>query len=322
MGSGISGPHSGMPLQDASNGPAVPLVPSSVLTAPGRKRLLALGKHISHVPFSILVDNGGLIGVSELLLLDQVLGGRDKKPCEYFDLIGGTGTGGFEMSIQEAMDAFETLTQPLLSCVEEDPKPDMDKLSSVPESNTWWTLLNQLSGGKPLKDTCKGLVLATSSLIPYPSIPRVFGTYRGGRMSMSKTNVLIRDAIMATTAGKHLFLDAICGEGYIAENFGGDRSNDNNPTYQLVEEAKRIWQGGPPPLVVSLGAGQVGAVSHEGAGKELLDILTVISRNCEETHERMAHSISSQCYYRFNAEHSLLRRELGWLMGEGGELVT
>ena len=46
----------------------------------------------------LALDGGGIRGLSSLMILDRLLRTVDPvsppKPCEYFDLIGGTSTGG------------------------------------------------------------------------------------------------------------------------------------------------------------------------------------------------------------------------------------
>lgn len=70
--------------------------------------LLALGKYywsslavVAHVTNSCL-DGGGIRGLSELLVLEQIMErikydlnmDGDPLPADFFDLIGGTSTGG------------------------------------------------------------------------------------------------------------------------------------------------------------------------------------------------------------------------------------
>jgi len=71
--------------------------------------LLSLGKVLAYliaveltIPFG--ADGGGIRGLSELVILHEIME-RVKmrkglaelpKPCDYFHLIGGTGTGGYE----------------------------------------------------------------------------------------------------------------------------------------------------------------------------------------------------------------------------------
>ena len=60
------------------------------------------------MPYALLVadtvrDGGGVRGISSLLILEDIMEkireikGLDQipRPCEYFDLIGGTSTGGY-----------------------------------------------------------------------------------------------------------------------------------------------------------------------------------------------------------------------------------
>jgi patatin-like phospholipase/acyl hydrolase len=69
-------------------------------------RLLSLGELIVSAASSLIrlsqTDGGGILGVSELLIIEQIMKRIKQeqrladvpKPCEYFDMIGGTGTGG------------------------------------------------------------------------------------------------------------------------------------------------------------------------------------------------------------------------------------
>lgn len=47
----------------------------------------------------LALDGGGVRGLSSLIILEQLMEtiNRDSppKPCEYFDMIGGTSTGGW-----------------------------------------------------------------------------------------------------------------------------------------------------------------------------------------------------------------------------------
>jgi patatin-like phospholipase/acyl hydrolase len=58
---------------------------------------------IDHRPRILSLDGGGVRGLSSLLILRNIMeeitrrngpGTVEARPCEYFDLIGGTGTGG------------------------------------------------------------------------------------------------------------------------------------------------------------------------------------------------------------------------------------
>ncbi|KIM26161.1 hypothetical protein M408DRAFT_197059 [Serendipita vermifera MAFF 305830] len=70
-------------------------------------------------------DSGGIRGLSQLEIMNHIIhqlewdkesneSGQHSRPCEYFDLIGGSGTGGLisilfaklEMSVDEASEHF------------------------------------------------------------------------------------------------------------------------------------------------------------------------------------------------------------------------
>jgi len=57
---------------------------------------------IKHYPRVLSLDGGGVRGLSSLLILREIMedieqrtgSSQTPRPCEYFDLIGGTSTGG------------------------------------------------------------------------------------------------------------------------------------------------------------------------------------------------------------------------------------
>jgi hypothetical protein len=77
-------------------------------------RLLSLGAYFvlplsnRRFPIALFIpsDGGGIRGLAELLILQEIMGRiqHDEKleemprPCAYFDLIGGTSTGGYVTS--------------------------------------------------------------------------------------------------------------------------------------------------------------------------------------------------------------------------------
>jgi patatin-like phospholipase/acyl hydrolase len=57
---------------------------------------------MKHMPVILSLDGGGVRGLSSLLILRDIMEEIERrpgmsspaKPCDYFDLIGGTSTGG------------------------------------------------------------------------------------------------------------------------------------------------------------------------------------------------------------------------------------
>ena len=70
----------------------------------------------------LALDGGGVRGLSSLMILRRLMAAVDPdappKPCDYFDMIGGTSTGGLiaimlgrlGMTVDECIDAYTTLS--------------------------------------------------------------------------------------------------------------------------------------------------------------------------------------------------------------------
>lgn len=70
----------------------------------------------------LALDGGGVRGLSALMILQQLMETIDRanppKPCDYFDMIGGTSTGGQVVATAVLMNIPADRLQPglLLSC--------------------------------------------------------------------------------------------------------------------------------------------------------------------------------------------------------------
>ena len=68
-------------------------------------RLLSFGTQsfivVCHISHFLCLDGGGVRGISSLHVLKAVMskiaGDPDAKPCDYFDMIAGTSTGGYDL---------------------------------------------------------------------------------------------------------------------------------------------------------------------------------------------------------------------------------
>lgn len=70
----------------------------------------------------LALDGGGVRGLSSLMILQQLMATVNPesppKPCEYFDMIGGTSTGGLiaimlgrlRMTVDDCIDAYTSLS--------------------------------------------------------------------------------------------------------------------------------------------------------------------------------------------------------------------
>ena len=97
------------PATDADLSSADPARSVQTTMPAGALRLLAL-------------DGGGVRGLSSLMILRRLMAAVDPdappRPCDYFDMIGGTSTGGLiaimlgrlRMTIDECIDAYTSLS--------------------------------------------------------------------------------------------------------------------------------------------------------------------------------------------------------------------
>lgn len=92
----------------------------------------------------LALDGGGVRGLSSLFLLQNLMRkvnpDSPPKPCEYFDMIGGTSTGGIiaimlgrlKMTVEECIDAYVSLSEKVFT-VADSPNGHPDEVSG-PES--------------------------------------------------------------------------------------------------------------------------------------------------------------------------------------------
>ncbi|ORY62120.1 acyl transferase/acyl hydrolase/lysophospholipase [Pseudomassariella vexata] len=91
------------------------------------------------------LDGGGVRGMSTLLILRHLMkriNYKDTpKPCDYFDIIAGTSTGGLiaimlgrlRMSVQECIDAYQSISETVF-------QPKRSRLNVLGKGKDLWTL--------------------------------------------------------------------------------------------------------------------------------------------------------------------------------------
>lgn len=79
---------------------------------------------IDRCPRILSLDGGGVRGLSSLLILRNIMeeiarrkGIAEARPCQYFDLIGGTGTGGLIAIMLGRLGMVDLALSPLTTAV-------------------------------------------------------------------------------------------------------------------------------------------------------------------------------------------------------------
>ncbi|KAJ7033023.1 FabD/lysophospholipase-like protein [Mycena alexandri] len=286
----------------------------------------------------LALDGGGIRGLSELLMIKEVmhrlmleenkkrktlgLAPLDTlpKPCDHFDLIGGTSTGGIialmlgrlRMDVDTAIMCYEHLAKKVFSEVKRglgDGKFKASKLEAVIKSTvaemTGDSETPLLEGGEAV---CRTFVCARNAQNMNANIPVLFRTYDSHE---THTGCKIWEAARATSAAPTFFKRIKIGRG---QHFIDRGLGSNNPSKVVLDEAKRVFPNRQIGCIVSIGTGQGGIISIDRPGffqrlipTDVIEALQGIATDCEAKHEEMLALFdnSPNTYFRLNVEQGM-----------------
>jgi len=282
------------------------------------------------------LDGGGIRGYSELKILQLLMHriawdqnidpDKSLKPYKYFDLIGGTSTGGIiavllgrmRLTVDECLELYSELAKDVFG------------------QERYWSLggfLQARFDAKTLKNVvintlekhgfeesttmfddsnvgCKTFVTATPGKDVGRNKPRLFRTYihRAGDES-DAPDCKIWEAVRATSAAPTFFDEIeIDDQVYVDGGVGC-----NNPCKQVLEEAGRLWPGREIGCIISLGTGMPRVLSMQGSSlynswdpRDWVGVLTRIATLCDQTHQDMLRKRELRGkYFRFNVQQGM-----------------
>lgn len=241
----------------------------------------------------LALDGGGVRGLVTLLLLRRLMflmgHERMKKPCEVFDMIAGTSTGGLiaimlgrlEMDVDAAIKAYTQLSSSIF----------VPRLRNRATAKSFPKLIgNSVFDHKKLENAIKIIVKQwagdeDATLLQQEQRCKVFVC---ASMQNSNTQRLrsyhstleepiacaIWEAARATSAAPTFFekITFECGT-----TFRDGALRDNNPIFQLVDEAKYVFPGQEISTIVSLGTGVSSPIV---VGDSLLSSCESMRPNC------------------------------------------
>ncbi|KAB2098622.1 hypothetical protein AG0111_0g13152 [Alternaria gaisen] len=278
----------------------------------------------------LALDGGGVRGLSALMILEQLMEAVDPdappKPCDYFDMIGGTSTGGLiavmlgrlRMSVADCITAYLSLSDRVFRKTRHrvtvkgqvQGRFDADELARAVRE-----VVKQqgLPEDALLKDApeagCKVFVCATSKETSETVCLTSYKTTRGNNDLLS--SVTIWEACRATSAATSFF-DPIA-VGRYGEQFVDGATGANNPVWEVWDQAQVAW--GPEPLegrvkcVVSIGTGVPSLKAFKDDVFNIGQTLAAIATETEQTAERFRRERglldSTGRYYRFNVARGL-----------------
>ncbi|KAH6988874.1 acyl transferase/acyl hydrolase/lysophospholipase [Ilyonectria sp. MPI-CAGE-AT-0026] len=282
------------------------------------------------------LDGGGVRGLSSLQIIKQLMETIDPdnppKPCEVFDMIGGTSTGGLvaimlgrlRMDVDECIDAYTDLSDKIFRKQKHrislngtiQGRFDSEELERAIKEviQEQGFDVNEL-----LKDDanarCKVFVCAVRKEITQPVHFRSYRYPRGGGTLFADTRIW--EACRATSAATSFFDPITIGKH--KNEFVDGALGNNNPVRSVFTEAATFWdvEGRLPDhldCLVSVGTGMPSTRPVGDRFWEIAKTLVKIATESESTATRFAEENSlledNDRYYRFNVMQGLQGVEL------------
>ncbi|KAJ7280407.1 acyl transferase/acyl hydrolase/lysophospholipase [Mycena rebaudengoi] len=293
-------------------------------------------------PLCVLsIDGGGIRGIIPLLILREIMDqisvkiGRMARPCEIFDLIGGTSAGGLialmlgrkGMTVNECITQFKALSKQIFNT------------NPIGTTRRFLTTTNFYSGDsleKAVKETigdrtlmhdddetslhCPVFVVAVPAEAVNNGPAASFRTYQSpdsDTISPPSRTTFVWEAGRATSAAPAYFPPVqINGKLY---NDGG--VGHNNPVYEALREAAYLTSNeNPIACLISLGTGMsknrilkfAGPLAPNifrlgGLSRSLTALITETEKN--HVHMKSTAKHSKFEYYRFNPTLDSLGKE-------------
>ncbi|KAJ6532237.1 hypothetical protein DFH09DRAFT_1284678 [Mycena vulgaris] len=262
------------------------------------------------------LDGGGVGALSELLILERLMyrtkteRGLDTMPSpwEYFELIGGSGTGGIialmlgrlRLSVPEARSAYEKL------------RPQV-KLGFTErfQASRFEEELKKIFKDENMKDdrpdACKTFVCAMNEMNMNAGLPDLFRSY--DTPEEPATECMAWEAARATSATPGLFKPMEIGMEGMRQRYIDGGIAHNNPTSLVLQEARELYPSQPAVLVTSIGSGHPDTIKMPRL-PSLTTIATVlknIAMDCERIHEDNARRfrVIPNTYFHLNVLQGL-----------------
>ncbi|KAH8588048.1 phospholipase, patatin family protein [Bisporella sp. PMI_857] len=261
----------------------------------------------------LALDGGGVRGLSSLVLLenlmDKVDGNNAPKPCDYFDLVGGTSTGGLiaimlgrlRMDVPSCIKAYTRLASEVfheaglsfnLAKGKVKGKYDSGKLKQAIKR----VIVDAGFGeDEPMLDnesSCKVFVITKMATINTTTSLRSYRHPTGDNTSFR--NLTIWEAALATSAAP-TFFDPVEIGSHSGSLYVDGAMGKNNPIFEVWNEGNALWnlQGPMADLgcIISIGTGVPNTQELTFGPKSMVNALISIATETEE---------SAKCFWSSN----------------------
>lgn len=283
------------------------------------------------------LDGGGVKGLASLLILKRIfrtlqkVDGLDEipRPCEYFDLIGGTSTGGLvaimlgrlRMTIDECIEVFQHISEAVFGDIPGTFSRLIGGLSGKPffKADRLEKAVKELlisRGVDPdtlLKDSeharCKVFVCATRAQTVHPVLLRSYTTWSEGEENYA---CHIWEAARATAAAP-LFFEPIKLK-ISGATFVDGAMRLNNPISAVLNEADALFPDATFKSIISIGTGWTdvtGLAVEQVKAHNVIKTCIDISINANNEAQAFAKGrrgrdfLENKTYFRFDVERGL-----------------
>ncbi|KAJ7121157.1 acyl transferase/acyl hydrolase/lysophospholipase, partial [Mycena epipterygia] len=234
----------------------------------------------------------------------------DPFPCDYFELIGGSGTGGIialmlgrlRMSVKDAISAYETLRP-------ESKRGSAEKFKTTSFEEVLKKIFKQEQMNDGRADACKTFVCAMNQRNLNARISHLFRSYNTSDEQAS--TCMIWEAARATSATPGLLKPMEIGQASMKQHYIDGGVGNNNPTSLVLEEARTLFPSKPTVLVCSIGSGHPDIIQFPIRRLQHADTIAKVMKNiatdCENTHEENARRFRTipNTYFRFNVQQGM-----------------
>ncbi|MCJ1431421.1 hypothetical protein MMC27_000774 [Xylographa pallens] len=285
------------------------------------------------------LDGGGIKGLTSLLVLRRIMRtmkieanlDEEPRPCDVFDVIGGTSTGGLiavmlgrlGMTVDEAITQYKLCGKSIFG------KPskggDVGKFFATARGKAWYSiqdLRKAVQDALPepygldepfveLEPLCRTFVCVTRNKTGAAEVLR---NYKTRAASQEDFECLIWEPGCATAAAP-LYFDSVTLVKN-KETFSDGGLNRNNPIREAIAESNRIWPHRHFGSVVSLGTGWLASAEISKRPDKLLKKCIEMLTDSEkiaadfESEKFAVDLMQRSSYFRFNVQQGMQDVEL------------
>ncbi|KAH8799210.1 hypothetical protein DL96DRAFT_1824361 [Flagelloscypha sp. PMI_526] len=235
-------------------------------------------------------------------------------PCNYFDIIVGSGDGGWiavmlgrlRLSVSQTIEAY----QKIHSAIHHSKSPLSTKQKSIQFESMLKDFVkkrckdaNELLLDPEAKPKCRVVLLAMTP--KNMQFPIIFRSYKSRRHPQKGCKIWEAIRVSAAVPGVHLPY-AIEGQTYIAASEAGHC----NPIETAIKEVKEIFPNDKLFCVISLGSGHPGHITLQGSdlmsiAETTLQLVRDAERVSDNVRSRLNIKEQPRVYFRFNVDQGL-----------------